>query len=91
MSTLFDMDLFLSGALTGSYATRKRHLRQGKIIQVAISERWGRDNPWSWKRKHLEWFLHKQLNQHAELTCKYYLLTAHLIAHRLEKSWRFKL
>ncbi|MDU0537120.1 hypothetical protein Q8X06_33260, partial [Pseudomonas aeruginosa] len=34
MSKPFDMELFLSAVLTGSYATRHRHLRQAKIIQV---------------------------------------------------------
>ena len=40
MSTAFDMELFLSGVLTGSHATRKRHLQQAKAIQIAIAERW---------------------------------------------------
>lgn len=41
----FDIELFLAGALVGSHATRQRHLRQAKIIQVAIAERWHRENP----------------------------------------------
>ena len=56
MSTAFDMDLFLAGVLTGSHTTRQRHLRQAKAIQTAIAERWQRDNPWTWQRKHLAWF-----------------------------------
>jgi len=52
MSTVFDMDLFLTGVLTGSHTTRQRHLRQAKAIQTAIAERWQRDNPWTWQRKH---------------------------------------
>ncbi len=56
MSTVFDMDLFLTGVLTGSHTTRQRHLRQAKAIQTAIAERWQRDNPWTWQRKHLAWF-----------------------------------
>ncbi|SFP05573.1 hypothetical protein SAMN03159304_05891 [Pseudomonas sp. NFACC24-1] len=36
----FDMELFMAAVLTGSYATRKRHLRQAKIIQAAIADRW---------------------------------------------------
>ena len=32
------MELFLSGVLTGSHATLKRHLRQAKAIQEAIFE-----------------------------------------------------
>lgn len=53
MRTAFDMELFLAGVLTGSHATRQRHLRQAKAIQAAIAERWQRDNLWNWKRKHL--------------------------------------
>jgi len=33
MSKPFDMELFLAGVLTGSHATRQRHLRQAKIIR----------------------------------------------------------
>ena len=45
MTKPFDMDLFLAGVLTGSHATRQRHLRQAKIIQAEITERWQRDTP----------------------------------------------
>uniref|UniRef100_UPI000AE96E9F Abi family protein n=1 Tax=Pseudomonas corrugata TaxID=47879 RepID=UPI000AE96E9F len=37
-------------------------------------------------RKHLEWFLNHQLNQHTESTRYYYLLTMQLLTHRLGKS-----
>ncbi|RJX76301.1 hypothetical protein D3M70_23450 [Pseudomonas sp. LS-2] len=47
MSKPFDMELFLGGVLTGSHATRQRHLRQAKAIQTAIANRWQRDNPWT--------------------------------------------
>lgn len=57
MNKPFDMDLFLASVLTGSYSTRQRHICQAKIIQTAIAERWSRDNPWTWKRKHFAWFL----------------------------------
>lgn len=40
MSKPFDMELFLAGVLTGSHATRLRHLRQARIIQAEISECW---------------------------------------------------
>jgi hypothetical protein len=40
MSKPFDMELFLAGVLIGSHATRQRHVRQAKIIQAAIAERW---------------------------------------------------
>ncbi|GEM_PF-3061705 len=53
MSKPFDMDLFLAGVLTGSRATRQRHLRQAQIIQAEITERWeerhlghGRESMW---------------------------------------------
>ena len=84
----FDMDLFLSGVLMGSHTTRQRHLRQAKAIQTAIAARWQRDNPWGWQRKYLVWILNQHLNQHAELTRYYYLLTMNLIANRLGKSWK---
>ena len=86
----FDMELFLAGVLTGSHATRERHLRQAKAIQAAISKRWYRDNPWAWQRKHLDWFLNQHLNQRTESTRFYYLLTVHLLTIRLDKSWQFK-
>ncbi|OPG73905.1 hypothetical protein B1219_02185 [Pseudomonas ogarae] len=89
MNKPFDMELFLSGVLTGSHTTRKRHLRQAKAIQIAIAERWQRDNPWTWQRKHLAWFLNHHLNQHTESTRYYYLLTMQLLTHRLGKPWRF--
>jgi hypothetical protein len=51
MSKPFDMELFLAGVLTGSHATRQHHIRQAKIIQAAIADRWQRDTPWAWQRK----------------------------------------
>ena len=83
------MELFLAGVLTGSHTTRQRHLRQARAIQTAIADRWQRDNPWTWQQKHLAWFLNHHVNQHAESTRYYYLLTVHLLAHRLGKSWQF--
>ncbi|MDH0745777.1 hypothetical protein N5D61_05420 [Pseudomonas sp. GD03842] len=91
MSKPFDMETFLAGVLTGSHATRQRHLRQAKTIQAEISERWNRDTPWGWKRKHVAWFLNYRLSQHSEATRYYYLLTVRLLAYRLEKSWSFNL
>ncbi|WP_431495678.1 hypothetical protein [Pseudomonas brassicacearum] len=90
MSKTFDMELFLAGVLTGSHATRERHLHQAKTIQAEISNRWHKDNPWTWQRKHLAWFLNRHVN-HAESTRYYYLLTVHLLAQRLEKTWQFNL
>ncbi|RYF51399.1 MAG: hypothetical protein EOO38_03330 [Cytophagaceae bacterium] len=89
MSQPFDMELFLAGVLTGSDATRQRHLRQAKIIQAEIAERWQRETPWVWKRKRVAWFLGHRLGPRSEATRYYYLLTAQLLARRLEKSWVF--
>jgi hypothetical protein len=89
MNKPFDMELFLAGMLTGSHATRQRHLRQAKVIQAAIDNRWHRDSPWTWQRKHLAWFLNHHVDQHAESTCYYYLLTMRLLTNRLGKSWQF--
>ncbi|PVZ58802.1 hypothetical protein C9422_12305 [Pseudomonas sp. B1(2018)] len=89
MSKPFDMELFLTGVLAGSPATRQRHLRQANTIQAAIADRWQRENPWTWQRKHLAWFLNHHLNQHAESTRYYYLLTTQLLIYRLGKSWQF--
>lgn len=89
MNKPFDMELFLAGVLTGSHATRQRHVRQAKIIQAEIIERWQRETPWSWQRKHLLWFLEHRLGRRSEATRYYYLLTLRLIVHRLEKKWTF--
>lgn len=65
MSKPFDMELFLAGVLAGSHATRRRHVRQAKIIQATIAERWQRQNPWNWQRKHVVWFLENRLSDHS--------------------------
>lgn len=91
MSEPFDMELFLAGVLTGSHATRQRHLRQARTIQAQVSKRWQRKTPWAWQRKHVAWFLIHCLNQHSEATRYSYLLTVRLIASRLKKSWIFNL
>lgn len=91
MTKPFDMALFLAGVLIGAHATRERHLRQANAIQEAISNRWHRDNPWTWQRKHLVWFLNKHLSQHADSTRYYCILTARLIAKRLGKEWKFNI
>lgn len=91
MSKPFDIELFLGGMLTGSLATQQRHFRQARIIQTAIAERWQRKTPWSWKQKHLNWFLQNHLKQHSDGTRYYYLLTVRLLARRLGVSWVFSL
>ena len=91
MSKPFDMELFLAGVLTGSHATRQRHVRQAKIIHAEIVGRWQRETPWGWQRKHLAWFLEHRMTHRSEAAQYYYLLTARLLARRLEKSWFFKL
>ncbi|WP_093381170.1 hypothetical protein [Pseudomonas sp. UC 17F4] len=89
MSKPFDMEVFLAGVLTGSRATRQRHLRQAKIIQVDIAERWQRETPWGWQRKHVVWFLEHRLKGRSGSSQYYYLLTIRLLARRLEKPWVF--
>lgn len=91
MSKSFDMELFLSAVLTGSHATRQRHVRQAKIIQAEIAERWQRETPWTWQRKHVDWFLEHRLYPLSEATRYYYLLTVRLLARRLQKAWVFNL
>ncbi|OPA85102.1 hypothetical protein BFW88_23645 [Pseudomonas fluorescens] len=83
MSKPFDMALFLSGVLTGSKATQQRHLRQARVMQMAIQKRWQRDNPWTWQFKHVRWFLTQHLRDHSEATQYYYRLTALLVWKRL--------
>lgn len=86
MSKPFDMALFLSGVLTGSKATQQRHLRQARLMQAAIQQRWQRDNPWTWQLKHLRWFFTQHLKDHSEATRYYYGLTALLVWRRLGKA-----
>lgn len=90
MSKPFDMELFLAGVLTGPHATRQRHLRQANLIQAKIAERWQRETPWAWQRKHLAWFLGHALGQRSEATRYYYVLTMRLLIRRLEKAWTIK-
>jgi len=80
----------MASVLTGSHATRKRHLRQAKAIQAAIANRWHRENPWTWQQKHLEWFLTMQTHQNAQTTRSYYLRTARLVVARLGRHWQLK-
>lgn len=89
MNKPFDMELFLAGVLTGSHATRQRHASQAKIIQAEIAERWHRETPWTWQRKHVAWFLEHHLDRRTEVTRYYYLLTIRLIVSRLDKRWIF--
>lgn len=91
MSKPFNMKLFLAGVLSGSQATQQRHLRQARIIQAEISERWQRQTPWAWQKKHVAWFLEHRLSRHSETTRYYYLLTVRLLARRLQKTWGFNL
>lgn len=91
MSKPFDMELFLSDVMAGSYVTRQRHLRQTTLIQNEIAERWQRDTPWAWQRKYMTWFLEHRLANNSDSTKYYYLLTVRLIVLRLGKSWVFRL
>lgn len=89
MSKPFDMELFLAGVLTGSHATRQRHVRQAKIIMAEIAGRWQRETPWTWQKKHVAWFLKHRMSHRSEATRYYYLLTVRLLARRLNTSWVF--
>lgn len=91
MSKPFDMELFLAGVLTGSHATRQRHVRQAMLIQAEIANRWQRETPWAWQRKHLAWFLEHRLAGRCEATRYYYLLTVRLLVRRLKNNWIFNL
>ncbi|WP_409315326.1 hypothetical protein [Pseudomonas putida] len=83
MTKPFDMALFLSGVLIGSQATQQRHLRQARIMQATIQQRWQRDNPWTWQVKHIRWFLIHHLRNHSDASRYYYRLTASLIWKRM--------
>lgn len=83
MTKPFDMELFLNGVLIGSKATQQRHLRQARVMQMAIQQRWQRDNPWTWQLKHVRWFLTQYLKNHSDASRYYYGLTAQLIWKRL--------
>ncbi|MDP9711555.1 UNVERIFIED_ORG: hypothetical protein J2X80_003645 [Pseudomonas fluorescens] len=48
----------------GSKAAQQRHLRQVKIIQASIQQRWQLGNPWTWQLKHMRWFH----TQHLKIT-----------------------
>lgn len=85
MTKSFDMRLFLEAVLTGSHATRQRHIRQAQTIQKAIRKRFGRDNPWSWQLKHFRWFEEQYLKSRGAATRYYYQLTECLIIKRLGK------
>ena len=88
MTKPFDMELFLSGVLTGSKTTQQRHLRQARIMQAAINQRWQRDNPWTRQSKHLIWFLTQHLRSHSVTSRYYYQLTVLLVRKRLRKNHR---
>jgi hypothetical protein len=90
MSKAFDMELFLSGTLKGAPASQRRHVRQAKVMQMAIEQRWQRKTPWSWQMKHVLWFLEVFLQEKSASTQYYYSLTACIISRRIQKyeSWK---
>ncbi|NWD64888.1 hypothetical protein [Pseudomonas sp. IPO3774] len=83
MTKILDMELFLSGVLTGSKVTQQRHLRQARIMQAAIQQRWQCDNPWTWQLKHVRWLLAQHLKDRSQATRYYYRLTSLLIWKRM--------
>jgi len=93
MTNPFDMELFLCGVLNGSHATRQRHIKQAQIMQVAIKQRWKRNNPWSWQLKHVNWFLRYHLKDHANVSRYRYRQSVLLILRRLgrEETWSHRL
>ncbi|PMZ92906.1 MULTISPECIES: hypothetical protein [unclassified Pseudomonas] len=86
MSKPFDITLFLSGVLTGSKSSQQRHLRQARIMQMAIKQRWRNDNPWTWRKKHVDWYLRVHLKEHSASTRYYYQLTILLICKRMNNN-----
>lgn len=91
MSKPFDIELFLASVLSGPHATLQRHLRQAKVIQDDITERWQRATPWGWQRKHVAWFLGQRMRERKGATRYCYVLTVQLLARRLGKPWFFYL
>lgn len=81
-----NMQLFLGGVLKGAHQSRKRHLMQADVIQLAIEQRWNRDHPQRWQVKHLRWFLQEQLKAVSPETRYRYWLTARILAERLNKT-----
>lgn len=86
MTQPFDMEIFLSGVLIGSKATQQRHLRQARIIQASIQQRWQLGSPWSWQLKHIRWFHIQHLKNHSSASKYYYRLTALLIWKRMGRN-----
>lgn len=80
------MQIFLSGVLTGSPSSRRRHLMQAEVIQAAIELRWKLDHPKRWRTKHLRWFLQEQAKKSSKETTYRYWLTVQLIVERLDKA-----
>ena len=85
MMAEFDIVLFLRPVLKGAHATRQRHIRQAERMHEVIRERWGCATPWSWREKHVRWFLEHYLRCSAPATVYYYELTAGLIRRRKAK------
>ncbi|PVZ12616.1 MULTISPECIES: hypothetical protein [unclassified Pseudomonas] len=83
MTRPFDMVLFLSGVLIGANATQQRHIRQARVMQAAIQQRWQLHSPWSWRLKHVRWFFTHYLKDHSDSSSYYYRLTTELIFKRL--------
>ncbi|EPF68306.1 MULTISPECIES: hypothetical protein [Pseudomonas] len=86
MTAEFDIALFLRPVLKGAHATQQRHIRQAERMHEVIRERWGCATPWSWREKHVRWFLEHYLRCSAPATIYYYELTAGLIRRRKAKT-----
>ncbi|TWC60643.1 hypothetical protein FBY04_10185 [Pseudomonas sp. SJZ080] len=81
-----------SNALEMQRTTIRMTVPQGQDREhvIRIFDRWQRDNPWTWRRKHLVWFLNQHMSQCTRSTRYYYLLTLRLLIIRLGKAWHFE-
>lgn len=63
MIKTFDMELFL-----GAVQLDNAMYDMAKIIQAEIAERWQLQAPWTWKRKHVAWFLEHRMSPRSAAT-----------------------
>ena len=76
----------LRHAHPGASATVRGHLQRARVIHDAITERWHLQDCWSWKAKHLRWFLATQLEERALATQRDYWRTVRAILAVLGKQ-----
>lgn len=83
MTSEFDIALFLHPMLKDTHATPQRHIRQAERMNEVIREHWGCATPWSWREKHVRWFMEHYLLCSAPATVYCYELIA-----GLNRRWR---